>query len=233
MENIQDQQNRFSLAVTAELSTRLPMLLGIGVPYLIIAIAFVGWGRPELSESLPAFRAALLVALGVLAMWEVAKQQRASRLRLWMKLPFSSLETGLLRLVPLQVMALFFLAVYGLGRLATETVTGLPAELSTLLGVTLLFNALLHLYQDVMHGFQRQLLRMTGVVLFLIVLLGVNVGFVLMTMASKQTLPLVASLERGMATLLVPAGYFTLLALGLGIAILSINLFQKRKSYLE
>jgi len=208
------------------------MLGCIGVPYLMIAIAFVGWGRPELSESLPAFRAALMAALGVLAVWEMTQQQKEQRLRLWLRLPFTHIQVGIFRLMPLQVMALFFLAVYGVARQLTGTVPGLSAEISSLLGITLLVNGLLQIYQDVMHGFHRQLLRLTGLVIFLAALLGANAGFVLMTIDAKQTLPLVARLERGLAALLVPTGYFSLLLVGLGVAVFSVYFFQKRKSYL-
>ncbi|MCK5145133.1 hypothetical protein KAR48_00160 [bacterium] len=230
-----DNMNTMMILIKGELYDRREQIIGIGSFYLIIAVLFVGWGRNELDNSLPALRAAVIAAFALFWVFDLTTMQKTHRIRYWSQLPIKYSNVGIARLIPMESIIVMLLLVYSACRIIAGAIDGLLLELALGLGLSFFANAMLQIHPDLTAGFHGKPIRITGGIIIGLIMMGANFIFILLIISKdlKKLEPMALNIKNIISLFLTPGGVMSIIALGVLCCFFSVRFFQLRKSFLE
>lgn len=202
----------------------------------IVTVFFIILGRNDFDKSVPAYRSVLMAATALVWLYSVLMIHKEKRDRFHLLLPVSVRQIGLVRVIFLigfwtTILLVFILSNVFVGNLQNNPT--LIWNAVSLTGFVLVVNSALYLQRDLTNIFtskgQRFLLSVVWVIL-------VTIGyvlFVLLVMPVESFGSLDVVKEFFTMNFITPGGAFLTFLMGLGLTILSIVLFGRRKLYIE
>lgn len=224
--------------IKTELSYYKTILIVLSTILITLHVIFLVYGAENIENSVPALKTAIFAFTIILFVYRTITFIKDGRDIIFNSLPLKPESIGLARLSFLPIFWFFAMILFLISNLIVQlNDIGIEFiyDIISLSGALLLINALVMIYIDFLNfGLSRKktlIIQISGIFLAAFTYL---MFLVFMPMAESFDLTVIQLLRNNLSNLYNTfVGSFILLTLATGLTILSVNIFSKRKSYLN